>query len=93
MLFYIYICFAFLEKCIVPPNKNWRMSVTNEEGVALSSESVVNNEQVVTFDCFGDSEPHDRKFKCVKGQWIEDDNDADWKFGNNGSFPECREGI
>jgi hypothetical protein len=87
----------FTENCIVPYRRDIRISVTNKEGVPLAGGSEVTSEEVVTFDCLSFSrdtsyEPNDRKFKCLNGRWVEDDNDTEWKFGNNYTFPECRKG-
>jgi hypothetical protein len=73
------------------------MSVSYNDGVSLSGGSEVTSEEVLTFDCSSVSrdtsyEPNGRKFKCLNGRWVEDDNDKEWKFGNNYTFPECRKG-
>lgn len=64
--------------------------------ISLSPGSTVTNGDHVYLNCSKVSEhkyePLNRRFKCVKGQWIEDEKDPNWDFGNNGTFPKCREG-
>jgi hypothetical protein len=62
--------------------------------VSLSGGSVVEVGDFVYFNCsnYEDDmhEPVNRRFKCINGQWMEDERDKLWKFGNNGTFPKCR---
>ncbi|XP_060590129.1 uncharacterized protein LOC132745272 [Ruditapes philippinarum] len=85
------------DRCKVPYEYDTRLSIYDKFRVSLSGGSVVEVGHFVYFNCSkaGDDmyEPVNRRFKCINGQWIEDERDKLWKFGNNGTFPECRKTI
>ena len=84
------------DPCVVPYEFDSLISISNRQFISLSGGSVVEDGDLVYFNCSKASElayePFNRRFKCMKGLWIEDDRDKTWKFGNNGTFPKCRKG-
>jgi hypothetical protein len=87
------IC-VYAGHCKVPYEFDTRLSISDKFHVSLSRGSVVEVEDYVYFNCSKAvedmHEPVNRRFKCINGQWIEDERDKSWQFGNNGSFPKCR---
>ncbi|XP_060591160.1 sushi, von Willebrand factor type A, EGF and pentraxin domain-containing protein 1-like [Ruditapes philippinarum] len=82
------------DRCKVPYDYDTLLSISDRYRVSLSGGSVVEVGDFVYFNCSkaGDDiyEPVNRRFKCINGEWIEDERDKSWKFGNNGTFPKCR---
>ncbi|XP_060563923.1 sushi, von Willebrand factor type A, EGF and pentraxin domain-containing protein 1-like isoform X2 [Ruditapes philippinarum] len=82
------------DRCKVPYDYDTLLSISDRSHVSLSGGSVVAVGDFVYFNCSKTGndmhEPVNRRFKCINGQWIEDERDKSWKFGNNGTFPKCR---
>lgn len=90
----------FSENCRIPLDSDQRLSVYENVGsstIVLSPGETVKNHKYAIFNCSNviehKYEPFNRRFKCVRGQWIEAERNPEWTFGNNGTFPECREGT
>ncbi|XP_060598570.1 uncharacterized protein LOC132752268 [Ruditapes philippinarum] len=85
------------DRCKIPYDFDTFLSITDRFHVYISGGSVVELGDFVYFNCSkpGDDihEPVNRRFKCINGQWIEDERNKLWKLGNYGNFPKCRKTI
>lgn len=55
----------------------------------FSSDERVKHGRVLLINCLS-GEPSNREFKCIKGKFVAQ---GDWTSENNGTFPQCREGM
>jgi hypothetical protein len=80
----------------VPLDFDKHLSISDKTHASLSGGSIVKIGDIVYFNCStadnDTQEPVNRRFICINGQWIENEQDVSWTFGNNGTFPKCRKG-